>query len=99
MEIAPIRKGHVGVFVDTQDKHALMGEAPTVEGFYLATGLSGHGFKEAPVVGQAMAELIVDGEAQVVDITPLRVSRFDEGDPYEGPYPYGEWKPGEKMDL
>jgi sarcosine oxidase subunit beta len=99
MEVAPIRKGHAGVFVDTLDKHALMGEAPTVGGFFFATGLSGHGFKEAPVVGQATAELILNGKAEVVDITPLRVSRFDEGEPYEGPYPYGEWVPGQVMDL
>jgi sarcosine oxidase subunit beta len=99
METAPIRKGHANVYVDTLDKHALMGEAPTVQGFFLATGLSGHGFKEAPVVGQAMAELILNGKAEIVDITPLRVSRFDEGDPYDGPYPYGEWKPGEAMEL
>ena len=97
MEIAPIRKGHAGIYVDTLDKHALLGEAPTVKGFYLATGLSGHGFKEAPVVGQAMAELILNGKAEIVDITPLRVSRFAEGDPYEGPYPYGEWIPGAKI--
>jgi sarcosine oxidase subunit beta len=99
METAPIRKGHAGIFVDTLDKHALLGEAPTVKGFYFATGLSGHGFKEAPVVGQAIAELILNGKAEVVDITPLRVSRFDEGEPYEGPYPYGEWSPGQAMDL
>ena len=97
MEIAPIRKGHTGVYVDTLDKHALLGEAPTVKGFYLATGLSGHGFKEAPVVGQAMAELILNGKAEIVDITPLRVSRFAEGDPYVGPYPYGEWIPGAEI--
>jgi sarcosine oxidase subunit beta len=99
MDAAPLRKGHAGVFVDTLDKHMLLGPAPEVEGFYFCTGLSGHGFKEAPVVGQAMAELLVDGRAEVVDVTPLRVTRFAEGQPYEGPYPYGEWQPGAKMDL
>jgi len=97
METAPVRKGHAGVFADTLDKHALMGEAPTVKGFIFATGLSGHGFKEAPIVGQAIAELILKGSAEVIDITPLRVSRFDEGKPYIGPYPYGEWIPGAAM--
>ena len=99
IETAPIRKGYAGIFVDTPDKHALLGPAPTVEGFYFATGLSGHGFKEAPVVGQAIAELILNGQAEVVDITPLRVTRFEEGQPYQGPYPYDEWTPGAQMDL
>jgi sarcosine oxidase subunit beta len=88
METAPVRKGHAGIYLNSQDKHALLGEAPGVEGFYCATGCSGHGFKEAPVVGQAMAELIVKGRAEVVDITPLRLSRFAEGQPYRGPHPY-----------
>jgi sarcosine oxidase subunit beta len=88
METGAVRKGHAGIYLNSQDKHALLGPAPGVEGFYCATGCSGHGFKEAPVVGQAMAELIVNGRAEVVDITPLRPSRFAEGQPYRGPYPY-----------
>ena len=45
----------------------------------MATGMSGHGFKEGPAIGQAMAELILHGRAEVVDITPLRPTRFEEG--------------------
>jgi sarcosine oxidase subunit beta len=77
MEKAGVRKGHAGVYVSTLDEHALMGLAPGVEGFYLATGFSGQGFKMAPGVGQAMAELILNGHTEVADITPLRVTRFD----------------------
>jgi sarcosine oxidase subunit beta len=99
MDTAPVHRGYAGIFVDTLDKHALLGPAPRVEGLFFATGLSGHGFKEAPVVGQAMAELIVHGQAEVVDIGPLRVTRFEEGQPYQGPYPYDEWKPGAVMEL
>jgi hypothetical protein len=46
-----------------------------------------------------MAELIVQGQAEVVDIFPLRVTRFEEGQPYEGAYSYGEWTPGAVMDM
>jgi sarcosine oxidase subunit beta len=88
MESGAVRKGHSGIYLNSQDKHALLGAAPGVEGFYCATACSGHGFKEAPVVGQAMAELIVNGRADVVDITPLRLSRFAEGQPYRGAHPY-----------
>ena len=90
METGGIRRGHAGVNDLTRDKHALLGPAPGVEGFYCAVGFSGHGFKEAPVVGQAMAELILNGQAEVVDITPLRLTRFEEGQPYQGPHAYEE---------
>lgn len=88
MDTGAVRKGHAGIYLNSQDKHALLGAAPGIEGFYCATACSGHGFKEAPVVGQAMAELIVNGRSEVVDITPLRLSRFAEGRPYRGAHPY-----------
>lgn len=89
MEEAGVRKGHAGVYINTPDLHGLLGPAPTLDGLYLATGLSGQGFKMAPVVGQAMAELILYSQANVVDITPLRVTRFEEGQPFQGLHPYG----------
>ena len=39
-------------------------------------------------IGQGMAELIVEGEASVVDLTPLRYSRFAEGDLLSSRYHY-----------
>jgi len=88
METGTVRRGHAGIYPRTLDTHALLGPAPGVQGFYCAIGFSGHGFKESPAVGQAMAELILNGRAEVVDITPLRLTRFAEGQPYRGPYPY-----------
>lgn len=88
METAAVRKGHAGIYVNTLDHYPLLGPVPGIEGFYCSVGYSGHGFKVAPAFGQAMAELILHGQAEVVDLTPLRVTRFDEGQPYRGPYPY-----------
>ena len=88
METSAVRKGHVGNQGYTPDYHALIGPAPGIEGFYLATGMSGHGFKEAPAIGQAMAELILHGKTEVVDITPVRPSRFTEGQPYQSTHAY-----------
>jgi sarcosine oxidase subunit beta len=88
METGAVRKGHAGIYLDSADRHALLGPAARVEGFYCAVGCSGHGFKEAPVVGQAMAELITNGRAEVVDIRPLRLTRFEEGDPFQAPHAY-----------
>lgn len=88
MEDGAARRGHAGIYANSADKHALLGPAPDVEGFYCAVGFSGHGFKEAPAIGQAMAEWIVDGKPEVVDLTPLRLTRFGEGVPVEVPHPY-----------
>ena len=43
----------------------------------------------SPIVGQLMAELIVDGQAKTLDVAPLRLARFDENDPVKTPYGYG----------
>ncbi len=88
METGAVHKGHAGVEGFTPDGHALMGAAPGIDGFYLATGMSGHGFKEAPAIGQTMAELVMHGQSEVIDITPLRITRFAEGKPYRAPNAY-----------
>ena len=88
METGAVRKGHAGIYLNSADKHMLFGPAPGVDGFYCAVGCSGHGFKEAPVIGQAMAELITGGRTEVVDMTPLRLTRFEEGQPYQAPHAY-----------
>jgi len=88
MEISAVRKGHVGNQGYTPDMHAYIGPASDIAGFYLATGMSGHGFKEAPAIGQAVAELVVNGRTDVVDITPLRITRFAEGQPYRSLHAY-----------
>jgi len=62
----------------------VLDRAPGVEGLYLAGGFSGTGFKKSPAVGACMAELIADGHASTVDITPFRLSRFAEGQPIQG---------------
>ena len=56
-----------------------MDQVEGIEGLYVCTGFSGHGFKLSPMVGELMAELILDGEATSIDISSLRMSRFREG--------------------
>jgi glycine/D-amino acid oxidase-like deaminating enzyme len=52
----------------------ILDESP-VKGFFIAAGMSGHGFKLAPAVGEMMAALIT-GSPPSVDPTPFRLSRF-----------------------
>ena len=72
--------GYAGLYTTTPDLHPVMGGVEGVEGLYVCTGFSGHGFKLAPAVGIVMAELILNGQARTVDISNLRLSRFAEGD-------------------
>jgi len=69
--------------------HPILDRLPGMDGGYCAVGFSGHGFKMSPVVGQLMAELIVDGKAAAMEIAPLRFARFDENDPVKTGYAYG----------
>jgi sarcosine oxidase, subunit beta len=83
------RGGYGALYAITPDWHPILDRCPGIEGVYCAVGFSGHGFKMSPVVGQLMAELIVDGRATTLDISPLRLARFDENDPVKTPYAYG----------
>jgi glycine/D-amino acid oxidase-like deaminating enzyme len=78
---ADVRHTWCGLYEMTPDRHPIIGEAPAVRGFFLANGFSGHGFQHAPIVGKLLAEMIVQGEATTVDVSPLGLERFAEGRP------------------
>jgi len=85
MENSYLHTAHGGYDGITPDQHPLLGQAGP-EGFYLQCGMSGTGFKIAPAVGLCMSELILDGEAQSVDISIYRPGRFAEGKEIKGNY-------------
>ena len=72
-----IKSRQAGLYELTPDAHPIIGSTP-VEGFYLLTGFSGHGFMQGPICGKLMAEIIIDGEATTVDISMLDYNRFAE---------------------
>ena len=49
-----------------------------VKGAYVCAGFSGHGLMHSPAAGLVTSELILDGKAGTVDITPLELSRFSD---------------------
>jgi sarcosine oxidase subunit beta len=69
-----------GLYPETPDRHAIIGEAPLVAGFIQCVGFGGHGLMHSPAAGKAVAELITKGRCETFDLRPLRVSRFEEGD-------------------
>jgi glycine/D-amino acid oxidase-like deaminating enzyme len=65
----------------TRDGLPLIGRVPGVEGAYVATGHSVWGILNAPATGEAVAELVVDGEARSVDLAPFDPGRLAPLDP------------------
>jgi len=67
-------RGWAGAFDITPDWMPILDESP-LGGFFIAAGMSGHGFKLAPAVGEMMAALIT-GSPPPVSPAPFRLSRF-----------------------
>ena len=80
MADAEFATGYAGLYTQTPDSHPVIDRVDGVEGLYICTGFSGHGFKLSPAVGLLVSELVLDGKASAIDITPLRMARFAEGD-------------------
>jgi sarcosine oxidase subunit beta len=80
LEHSKIAGGWAGLYEISPDHHAIIGSFPELSGFICANGFSGHGFQHSPAAGILVAELIVDGEAEMLDIHPLRPQRFREED-------------------
>lgn len=71
--------GYAGLYTSTPDTHPIVDKIDGVDGLYICTGFSGHGFKLAPAVGICMAELITEGRSDFVDISALKADRFSKG--------------------
>ena len=78
----PIDPSHcwAGLYPETPDHHAIVGEDPRIPGLFHCVGFGGHGLMHAPAAGRAIAELITTGASETFDLRPLRASRFDDGD-------------------
>jgi sarcosine oxidase len=64
------------LFELSPDEHFLVDRHPESELAVLGAGFSGHGFKFCSVVGEILADLVLEGET-LHDIGFLRLSRFD----------------------
>ena len=64
------------------DQNAILGRHPGWRNFLVASGFSGHGLQQAPAVGRGLAEVILTGAWQSLDLSPLGVERVLEGRPF-----------------
>jgi len=77
LEKAGLASHWAGLYEVTPDAHPIFGKTP-VEGFYIVGGFSGHGFMHGPVSGILMAEIILHGQAKILDVSMLDFWRFEE---------------------
>ena len=73
-----IRSTWWGWYEMSPDHNALIGAAAEPEGVVYATGFSGHGFQQGPVVGEHLAQLAL-GVAPAFDLSQFAVERFAHG--------------------
>jgi glycine/D-amino acid oxidase-like deaminating enzyme len=71
---ATYRRGWTGAFDITPDWMPILDETP-VRSFYVAAGMSGHGFKLAPAVGEMIAAKI-SGATSPIKLAAFRLQRF-----------------------
>ena len=83
-----LRSAHGGQDGMTPDQRPIIDRVGP-DGFYLLCGFSGTGFKTAPAIGLGMSELILDGAASSVDLSPYTLDRFAEGRQLVGEHAYG----------
>src|SRR4030067_618428 len=78
LERAGLASHMAGLYEVTPDAHPIFGKT-AVDGYFIVTGFSGHGFMHGPIAGKLMSEIILDGKATTLDISMLDLARFTEG--------------------
>lgn len=75
-----LRRCWGGLYDVSPDHHAIVGLAPELEGFYICTGFSGHGIMHSPAMGISVAEMILKGKSETLDVSSLSIERFAKGE-------------------
>jgi glycine/D-amino acid oxidase-like deaminating enzyme len=80
--------GWTGPYDIAADWNPIVGPVPGHEGVYVAVGFSGHGFKLAPTIGEALAQTVLGQEVRV-PIADYALERFAAGHALHGAYGIG----------
>ena len=79
-EAARLERAWAGYYeMNVFDHNGIVGLHPEVSNLGFMNGFSGHGMQQGPVVGRAMAELILQGCFTSVDLSALGFERLVEG--------------------
>ena len=63
------------------DQNAVIGPHPQVANFLFANGFSGHGLQQGPAAGNAIAEFVVHGAFQTIDLARFGYARIARNEP------------------
>ena len=75
-EAAKLERAWAGYFeMNTFDHNALLGPHESIDNLLFMNGFSGHGMQQSPIVGRAVAELILEGRFATLDLSELLFSR------------------------
>ena len=89
-EAVKMRSAWAGAFeYNTFDQNAIIGPHPEVEGLLFANGFSGHGLQHSPATGRAIAELVVHGHYQTLDLGCFAFDRILDNRPVVEAYAFG----------
>lgn len=74
VELGPVVEARVCMWTNTPDHHFVLGAHPKQPDVIVGAGCSGQGFKFLPVIGEILADLVVDGKTSydVALFDPLR---------------------------
>ncbi|MBK1683192.1 hypothetical protein CKO18_06335 [Rhodoferax fermentans] len=67
-----------GIRIGTQDGLPIVGRHPTLTGLFIATGMEGDGICLAPVMGSALARMVLDEDVGELDVSALDPGRFGD---------------------
>jgi sarcosine oxidase subunit beta len=86
---AALASSYAGCYDVTPDYNPIISAAP-IDGLWLCTGFSGHGYKISPSTGELVADLITRGASRHADIRhrDFRWERFAEDEPLVSSHPY-----------
>ena len=75
---ASVSHAWAGLYEMTPDAMPIIGPAGGLDGYYLITGFSGHGFQHSPAAGRILAD-IMTGHDPHFDLAPFASDRFERG--------------------
>ncbi|HNE72033.1 MAG TPA: FAD-binding oxidoreductase, partial [Giesbergeria sp.] len=81
-EALRLRSSWAGYYeMNAFDHNAILGLHPACDNLYFANGFSGHGLQQCPAIGRGLAELILTGRWQTLDLEPLAFQRILDNRP------------------
>jgi glycine/D-amino acid oxidase-like deaminating enzyme len=82
-EALRVRHAWAGYYeVHPLDHNAIIGPHPALANLVFANGFSGHGLQHAPAAGRGVAEWLLTGRYETLDLSPFGWQRVLEGRPF-----------------